>query len=260
MKKKIVTLLMTLALLFVNGCSCDKFDLETYQSAVDHLNNSLGVSYDLTVTIETEGKNEYYLEESSQQYIFKPNRKVEQFASNFAVYKIEKDSYSGDSAPYPITKLNRYYKEENNTFYTNVIEGTTNDKKAKVISYEDMYDIESEYNVHNLFPVFSSEFVSEFKIEKDESRDGYSIAYYKAECPAYLECDGDIISYKATIDDNFYFRTIDFVCEKSIEESVFEDGEIKTKTFIEKRTYSYVFNKYNSEVLVNYPDLTDYTY
>jgi hypothetical protein len=76
-----------------------------------------------------------------------------------------------------------------------------------------------------------------------------------------MDCDGGVITYKVTIDNDFYFKSIDFVCEKSFEETVFVDGEVKTEKYIKRSTYSYVFNKYNSEVVVEYPlDLIDYTY
>ena len=57
--KKVFTVVTLIFALLISGCSCDKFDIDTYGSAVKNLKNSTGFEYKLTVTIKTEGQGYY---------------------------------------------------------------------------------------------------------------------------------------------------------------------------------------------------------
>jgi len=239
--KKILLILMLICPLFVQGCSCDKFDINTYTSAVKRYNDSTGIEYKLTVTTKTEGENEYKLEESTNKYIFSTTKEVKNYSSILREYKVVTNEYGTNSAPLPVSTLERYYKRENTTFYTNDV--TRNEKTAETITYEEKYDEDSKYNVFNLVPVFDSRNIANFSIVKDKKRSGYSIATFDAACPIISPCAEDITTYTVYMDKYYNFNKIEFTTT---------DGIVTT-------TYKYEFYKYNSDVKIEFPsDLGNY--
>ena len=139
--------------------------------------------------------------------------------------------------------MKRYYVGETQKFYTNESSSVRDERQVEEITYEDKYDELSMYNVNNLVPVFEKEYVSNFKIEELDG-DGNSKATFLAACPTYSDCNvNGVVSYTITMDENFYFKSIEF--------SVV-NGE---KTI----NYTYKFYKYNSKVEIQLPsDLETY--
>lgn len=245
MKRKLFLIFALICPFFVNACSCDRFDMKTYESAVRNYNNSTGIEYNLTVTEYTEGSNKYLLEESENKFVFSTTKVVLNFASTLKKYEVVSNDFGANSAPQKVYELNRYYKEETGKFYTNEIGQNIDNKVTEGITYEDKYTENDAYHLNNLVPVFKSENISNFSIVKDENNKGYSIATFTAACPSVAECDEDkeMITYKVTMNKQFYFDKIEFT-------TVFEN-----KT----RTYEYKFLNYNSDVNIVFPnDLVNY--
>lgn len=260
MKKKVLLPLLMIFTFFVNACSCDKFDIDTYVSAVKNFNNSTGFSYELIVTTETEGENKYYLEESIHKYKVTPTRIVENFLSEMKRYEISKDSFSGNGAPVKVFELNRYYKGEEGNFYVNEVYGNKDDKDVESTTYEEKYGENSEYNLKNIIPTFSEEFIGDFNIEKLDGKKGYSVATFKATCPAFAECADDyVVKYKVVINKQFYFDSIEFSYEIKEEKTEVVNGETVFDTIITKVDCKYTFKGYNGDVEIVFPnDLANY--
>lgn len=239
--KKILLILMLICPLFVQGCSCDKFDINTYTSAVKRYNDSTGVEYKLTITTKTAGENEYKLEESTNKYIFSTTKEVLNYSSILREYKIITNEYGTNSAPLPVSTLERYYKRENTTFYTNDV--TRNEKTAETITYEEKYDEDNKYNIYNLVPVFDRRNIDNFSIVKDSKGKGNSIATFDAACPATSSCTEDVTKYTVYMNKYYNFTKIEFTTI---------NGDVTT-------TYKYEFYKYNSDVQIEFPsDLASY--
>ena len=260
MKKILLAILLFSCTIFANACSCDRFDIDTYTSAVRNYNNSTGLDYKLTVVTEIEGETSYTQEESLNKYQISTTRKVDNFSSNLKKYQILTHDQMGNSAPQKIYELNRYYKGEEGKFYTNEISINVNNKQAQNITYEDKYDEESPYHLNNLTPVFDSRYISDFVIVKDSSSKGSSVATFKAACPALFECNEDVIEYKVYINKNYYFSKIEFTVNTTIQKTVInENNAAELKDFVKTMSYKYEFNQYNSKVSINFPsDLINY--
>lgn len=251
MKKKVLSILLIIFTLFVNACSCDNFNVDTYLSAVKNFNNSTGFSYELIVTSETEGENKYYLEEGIHQYRVTPTRIVENFLSEMKKYEISKDNLSGNGAPVQIYELNRYFKGEEGKFY---VEDNNRKYPPEETTYENLYKNDSRYNLNNLIPTFSKDFIGDFNIEEHSNKDGYSVATFKATCPVGVKCTDEIVSYKVVINKRFYFDSIEFSFYSKEETSQIVNGQNVTSTIVTKYTYQYTFHAYNGDVKISFPD------
>lgn len=239
MKRKLLLILILICPLFINACSCDKFDHNTYKSAVKNFKNSTGLDYKLEVTTYTEGENGYLLEESTYKYQLTTTREVTNFASNIKMYQVISSEHGANSAPTKVYELNRYFVGEENAFYTNHLANVDNREK-EYISYEEKYDSESIYHIDNIVPVFEYEEISNFKIEKDSSKKGYSTVTFDAACLSYseVECTEEVTSYKITIDKNYNFKKLEYTVVSN------------NKTI----DYKYEFLNYNSDVEIVFPD------
>lgn len=258
MKKILIALLLIFPFL-INGCSCDKFDVDTYLTAVKYYNNSTGVDYKLTKITQVTNSNIEVQEEGTYKYEYSSTKKVINFASVIKKYKIElkKDGTNGN--PNLVFQLDRYYKSDENKFYS---KDAINDKRnVENITYEEKYDEDSEYFYFNLVPVFSSKNIENFKISKHESKNKYSVATFEAACPVVAKCDENKkITYTVTMDRDFYFNKIEFTTYKTIKEAI---EATETTPFVaavvETTKYTYEFNKFNSDVKIEFPaDLANY--
>ena len=244
MKKIFLSILMIFPLL-ISACSCDKFDMGTYESAVKNHKNSTGFEYQLTVIIQKENQEYYVKEESSNAYMLSATGEVENFASKLKSYRINTPKEGTQGAPILVYTLNRYYVGEVNTFFTK--ESATNsveNKVAEQISYENKYnDVDSPYNIRSVVPTFSNNQLSNFSITSIDEKKGYSLATFKSVTPAFAQSSEELTTYKVTMDNDFYFNTIEF--------SVI-DGDTTT-------TYKYEFLNYNGGVNIIFPaDLDTY--
>lgn len=235
MKSKLLFVLTLVFCVFLSACSCNKFSVETYTSAVKNYENSSGVDYNLVITEVTEGSNEIISIESNNVYELSTTRVVEKFASTTKKYRITTSNIGANGDPEPYFEQNRYYSDDNGIFYT-IVPGL-NVRQPENVTYEEKYDLTSEYNIRNIIPVFKEENISDFNIKEDKKRDGYSIATFKAACPTALSCDETKIDYKVTIDKNYYFSKIEFTIVSGLKTS----------------SYVYSFNKYNNDVVVDFP-------
>lgn len=235
MKSKLLFVLTLVFCVFLSACSCNKFSVETYTSAVKNYENSSGVDYNLVITEVTEGNNEIISIESNNVYELSTTRVVEKFASTTKKYRITTSNIGANGDPEPYFEQNRYYSDDNGIFYT-IVPGL-NVRQPENVTYEEKYDLTSEYNIRNIIPVFKEENISDFNIKEDKKRDGYSIATFKAACPTTLSCDETKIDYKVTIDKNYYFSKIEFTIVSGLKTS----------------SYVYSFNKYNNDVVVDFP-------
>ena len=258
--KKILLALLLIFPLCISACSCDNFDFNTYETAVKYYTNSIGIDYTLTKVKNVTDSGIEQHEEGSYKYTFTPNKKVIDFSSVIKSYEVEVKKGNPNSNPSNIIRFDRYYKNNNNTFYERDVTRDTRKKYANT-TYEDMYNSESMYNISNLVPVFSDDGISNYKIVKHESKKGYSIATFEAACPSYTECDENLkIKYTVTIDRDFYFNKIEFTTIKTIKEEVeaTETTEAQ-KAILETTKYTYVFNNFNENVVIEFPlDLVNY--
>lgn len=238
MRKNLFLSILLLFTLLVGACSCDKFNIETYNTAVRNYNNATAIEYDLTVTRYTKGETSYILEESINKYELSTIREVINYGSSLKRYEITTSDYGPNGAPVSVYELNRYYKREANSFYTNtIVPGAINNKEITNESYDQKYDITSEYNINNIVPVFNEENISNFSIIKDESRKGYSIATFESKYPSYSNESTAIVTYTIYINKDFYFDKIEYAYESELE----------------KVTYKYEFKNYNSDVVIEFP-------
>lgn len=258
--KKILLILLLIFPFCISACSCDNFDFNTYETAVKYYNNSVGIDYTLTkVKTVTNAEKEIH-EEGSYKYTFTPNKKVIDFSSIIKSYEIEVKKGNPNSNPSNLIRFDRYYKNENSTFYERDVKNDIR-KKYSNTSYEDMYDSNSEYNISNLVPTFTSESISNYKIVKHESKKGYSIATFEAACPSFAKCDEDLkIKYTITIDRDFYFNKIEFTTVYTIKAKVEATDTTEAEdAILETTKYTYEFNKFNENVVVEFPnDLANY--
>lgn len=239
MKKLLLMILMILPLVIVSGCSCNKFDLSTYESAVKNYNNSTGFEYELIVTTKVDGNGYYIREESKNKYLLTTTGVVYDFASELKSYKILTPENSPEGAPSLIYELYRYYVGEDNKFYTKEIaENSRELKNVENISYTDKYsDITSPYNKANLVPVFASADLGGFQISNIEDKNGYSTSLFTAPVPSHLTSTEEVALYSVTMNKDFYFETIEFVVV---------NGATTT-------TYQYKFLNFNSDVELVFP-------
>lgn len=239
MKKLLLMILMILPLVIVSGCSCNKFDLSTYESAVKNYNNSTGFEYELIVTTKVDGNDYYIREESKNKYLLTTTGVVYDFASELKSYKILTPANSPEGAPSLVYTLNRYYVGEENKFYTKEIaENSRELKSVENVSYTDKYsDPTSPYNRANLVPVFSSADLGGFQISSIESKSGYSTSLFTAPVPSHLTSTEEVALYSVTMNKDFYFETIEFVVV---------NGATTT-------TYQYKFLNFNSDVELVFP-------
>lgn len=243
--KKVLTVITMIFALLISGCSCDKFDVDTYESAVKNLKNSTGFEYKLTVTIKEEDKDYYLKEESNNAYRLTTTGVVENFASTLKSYNISAPNNGPEGVPSLVYSLNRYYVGEENKFYvkktaTNSIE----DKKVELKTYEEVYsDIKDKYHMNNLFPVFSKDQITGFQISEIKGDKGYSKAVFTAPVPFFIESNEELALYSVTMDKDFYFKTIEvYVVDDNI-----------------SITYQYDFFNYNGDVEIIFPaDLVNY--
>lgn len=242
--KKVLIILMMFIPLFISACSCNNFNLKTYETAVKNFNNSTGFEYELTITKKVEGQEYYEKEYSKNKYLLTPTGEVYDFASELKHYRIGAPLNGPEEDPYLEYTTERYYVGEENMFYTKVVEGVREMKDKQYISYEEKYsNLNNQYNIKNLVPVFKKDQLTGFKISSFEDKDGYSTSLFSAPVPSFLESDEETTLYSVTINKKFYFYTIEYVVI---------DGSDTT-------TYEYKFLNYNSKVSIDFPaDLVNY--
>lgn len=245
MMKKILLPFIVLFTMILSACSCNKFDFETYETAAKNLKNSTGYEYKLTVTEKIEGQGYYIREEYHNKYLLDTLGNIKEFSSELKSYKILTPANSAEGAPTLIYTLNRYYKGEENKFYTKEITETFRENKmSEAIRYEDKYsDPNSEYNKNNLIPVFDESEMAGFEISGGKKNDGYSTAVFVAPVRSFIESDEETTIYTIAMNKDFYFDTIEYVVVKG------------NKT----TTYNYKFVNYNRNVNIEFPsDLASY--
>lgn len=245
MKKLLLALFMIFPL-FVGACSCDKFDITTYESAVKNYSKSTGIEYRLKVTVKEEGASKYLREESSNKYILTTDGNVQEYASELKKFDIPVDSKGVEGNPSLKSTLNRYYVGETGKFYTKIKEGTSAPITAvEVRSYDDLYqDTNDKNNVKNLVPLFSKDQISEFKISKLKGSKGYSEATFIAPVPSHIECSEKSTQYTVVMNKSFQFSSITF--------------SVVNETVV--TTYEYTFYNFNSDVNIEFPtDLASYS-
>lgn len=254
--KKILMILLLVFPFCISACSCDKFDIETYITATNYYTNSTAVSYKLTKVTETTNENIKLKEEGTYAYEYTSTKNVLNFASIIKKYEIEVKSDGSNGNPNLVFQLDRYYKE--NKFYS---KDAINDKRnVENITYEEKYDEDSEYFYNNLVPIFAKSNIKDFKIVKEGTKKGYSVATFSAPCPLTSECDGGDIVYTITIDRDFYLNKIEFTTIKTIEEAKEATETTPFVAAVVKTTkYTYEFNGFNSDVKIEFPaDLANY--
>lgn len=257
--KKILMILLLAFPFCISACSCDNFNLKTYNSAVNYYNNSTGIDYKLTMVTRISNQYKQTEDEGTYKYTFTPTKKVINFASIINKYEIEvrKDGTKGN--PTKVFELDRYYKSSENKFYT---KSAINDKRnVENITYEEKYDKNSEYHISNLIPIFTNEEISNYKIVKHETLKGYSVATFEAACPVISNCDTDLkITYRVTIDKDFYFSKIEFTTIKTLKKAVkATETTPAVAAVVETVKYTYEFNNFNDNVEVTFPkDLANY--
>ena len=161
-----------------------------------------------------------------------------------------------ESAPSLVYTWNRYYVGDENIFYTNEISNRDEKHKELDKSYEDKYsDINSPYNMNNLIPTFDSDQLTGFKISDIESKKGYSTSIFTAPVPGYIESDDEVTLYSVTMNDDFYFDTIEYAVTKTVKINI--DGQ--ETDAIQTTTYEYKFLRYTRDVEIAFPsDLAGY--
>lgn len=240
--KKVFLSVLALFCVLLSGCSCDKFDVDTYNASVRNYNNASGISYDLVIITSDEGSSIKYQENLSNVFEFTPTRDVTNYSSVYKKYEITTSNSGIDSAPVLVYTMHRYYVGETNSFYTK--EKTTIENTSKeTISYEEKYSLTNEKdNKNNLVPVFNEEDVRNFDIEKD-GKNGDSVATFTASVPVYIPSDNEVTTYTVRMNDKSYFTTIEFTIVNGTSTS----------------TYKYTFYSYNSESVVQFPEnFSDY--
>ena len=233
--KKLLLIVLVLLFITVSGCSCNKFDISTYESAVKNINDSTGYEYTLTIVKKTQGSDSYEKYVYDNKYILKTTGEVYDFSSVLKKYQID-TTYSGAESAFDVKSTwNRYYVGDKKAFYESENSGVLQ-QDTNVDSYETKYkDVNSEYNIKNLFPMFQKDSLSEFEISG--KKNGVSTATFYAPCPVYAKSDQEVILYTVTMDKDFYFSSIKFDLV---------DGEMTS-------TYEYEFLNYNSNVVINFP-------
>jgi len=243
--KKLLLIILMIFPFIVSACSCDNFNMATYEKAVKNYNNSTGFEYTLTITKRVEGQNYYTREEYKNKYLLKTTGEVENFSSELKSYRIDTPQDAPESAPRLIYTLYRYYVGETNRFYTRQIgENLSEVKGYKNNSYDEEYsDINSQYNIKNLVPVFQKNQLTGFSISNIDGKDGYSASLFTAPVLSCYASDSEETLYAVTMDKNFYFYEMEFVLEKDSSTA----------------TYEYKFLNYNSDVNIEFPiDLVSY--
>lgn len=245
MKKILLFILMAIPL-FISGCSCsNKFDIKTYQAAVKNYTESTGFEYRLIVKTKLKDDNKYTRKESTNKFILTTTREVYDFSSEMKNYEVPLSS-QGVEGDYQLKyTYNRYYVGDDGKFYTKERVGTRKPTtQNQTISYEEKYsDLNNEYNINNLIPVFSVDQISNFSISSIKDQKGYSIATFTAAAPSFITNEEVMVTYEVKMDKNFYFSAINFTVEE-------EDRTI---------SYEYSFYNFNSQVYISFPeDLNTY--
>jgi hypothetical protein len=226
--------------LFISGCSCsNKFDINTYETAVKNYNNSTGFEYKLIVKIKQKDENKYTKKESLNKFVLTTTGEVYDFSSEMKTYEIPISSKGVEGDPQLKYTYNRYYVGDEGNFYTKEKVGTRKPTTAKeTISYEEKYnDLNDEYSVANLVPVFTKDQIINFSISPIKDQKGYSVATFTSMVPSFITNEDVMVNYEVKMDKNLYFSTINFTVEE----------ENKTTTF------EYSFYNFNSEVYISFP-------
>lgn len=243
--KKILLAILMIFPLFVSACSCDKFDFNTYESAVRNYTTSTGFKYKLKVTVKPEGSSEYKREESVNSYILTPDGSVEEYASELKKFVIPVDKSGIEGNPNLESTIGRYYVGANGKFYTRIKEGSSAPVTSSVVRrYEDEHGgVNDKNNIKNLVPVFTSAQIDDFGISKLSGSKGYSVATFRAPVPAHIECSEDTTIYTVVMNKSFQFSSIAF--------------SVVNETTITE--YEYTFYDFNGDVVINFPtDLVNF--
>lgn len=245
MKKVLLFICLTFSLV-INGCSCNKFDISTYESAVENFKDSRRYSFELTVTKEIKDQPYYTKDVYENMYMFTTTGAVNNFSSVLKSYKITNPTSTSPSGNYELfSTVSRYYVGVENNFYTKVKEGVAPEiKNKRYISYEENFaDSKNIFNINNIVPLFEAESLNNFKISGSKNKKGYSEATFTAPIANFVESEAETATYSLIINKDFYFKTIKFV--------------VVTETV--KLTYEYNFKAYNNTVNIEFPaDLINY--
>ena len=243
--KKLLLALFMIVPFFVSACSCDKFDIKTYETAVGNYTRSTGFKYKLRVTVKPEGASEYKREESINSYILTPDGSVEDYASELKKFKIPVDKNGVEGNPSLTSTIYRYYVGATGKIYTKIKEGSSAPVTSSVVKrYEEEHSgTTDKNNLKNLVPIFATSEMDEFHILKLSGSKGYSIATFDAAVPAHIECTEDLTTYTVIMNKSFQFSSIAF-------------SVVNGTTITE---YEYTFYDYNSDVVIDFPtDLVSY--
>ena len=236
--RKIFTIAIMFFMLFVNGCSCHKFDEYTYITASNNYLNSVGLDFTLTISNRVAGAPSYESEVALVKYELSTTREVINFYSKKTGYTTVDTGHGAMGAPVSVYEKNHYYVGSENKIYEVTHSVEVDNTTTYEQSYEQYYNKETElYNINNIVPVLDIEHITAFNIEAMEEKDGYSKATFTAPAPAFATSESELIQYTVVMDRDFYFSSIDFTVV---------NGETST-------TYSYVFNGYNSNVVLEFP-------
>ena len=244
MKKLLLFVIMVIPLM-VSACSCNKFNIGTYESAVKKFDDSIGFEYNLKITTEYANENYYHVETSHNTYMLTTTGEVENFSSKSRKEKTITHELGPNDAPIIEYTAETYYVGSSRKLYKKESLSTGREESSvESISYESKYSNPSDrYNIDNLIPTFAEDEMLDFSISKVEGSEGCSIAVFTASIPSYISSDEDTTVYSVTMDKDFYFSSITFsviVGDKTI-------------------TYEYQFINFNSDVVVTFPtNLEDY--
>lgn len=240
MKRKILSGLMFLMILFVSGCSCKPtvprtLDFTVYQDARNRYANSSSRT-EFTKVIKTIDGTNITTDTYQDILIFDDDFKVSEYSSKSI-------SKTGNTTT---IEFNRYFK--NNTLYLHMhVPGSIEYKRKYSTTYENYYKVEGEpnnakYASVNLIPFFADEEIENFTIE-EYGNDRSALMKFNAACPLYAGCD-NLIQYEVIVDSNNNFSSIKFAY--TVDEITYE-----TSITIVKR---------GAQVIVdNFPsDLNDY--
>lgn len=231
MKKVLLSFFLMFTIL-LSGCSCNRFDIDAYTSAVKNYENSYGFEYKLIVTTIEEGVNKITSAETNTTFEFTTTKEVKNFASTTKTYEIATSNVGANGDPELVYEISRYYVGNTGKFHT--IIPSINKRDVEDITYEEKYNESSEFHLSNLIPIYSKENISNFNMEEDND---VGVGTYKAACPSTLTCSEEIITYKVIVNKDYYFDRIEFTVVNGKKSS----------------TYVYTFTKYNDAAKVLFP-------
>lgn len=214
MKKSRIVSILSLFVVLISGCSCNKVSEETYANAVNIYETTDAIEFTRIETITTEGVDTYTRVKIEAKYTFDINKKVMEmeYTRNEADISSAGNNISDKTTQY-------YYDGIANVLYTHLPNISGGEKiKETNITYEEKFNVNVSQGYELLMikgyfaPIFKLNEAADFVIE---DQDGGAVVRLMAVCPNFENCkdSSEVLIYKYTIGKDGTIQSLSYEIE-----------------------------------------------